>query len=401
MMLKQSKTSNSILTERVERVQPSATLTISAKAMSLKAQGIDIISLSAGEPDFDTPDHIKEAAIKAIDQGQTKYTQVDGTPELKDAIINKFSRDNNLSYQQENILVSSGAKQTCFNLFQAILEQGKEAVIISPYWVSYPDMVLLANGTPVFLNTSLENNFQFKAEDLDVVLTKNTRLIMLNSPSNPTGVTYTKGQYQIIGEVLKNYPDVFIATDDMYEHIYWGNDKFCSFAEACPDMFDRTITINGVSKAYAMTGWRIGYCGGPAKIIAAMKKIQGQSTSNASSVSQAAAVAALNGSHLSVRSMAKEYEKRHTFMFDALNNIKGFKTVAATGAFYTFPEVTDVVKDLNLSDDIELSDYLIEKANVAVVPGSAFGAKGHIRLSFATSMDLLKKAVNRIKDVLN
>ena len=297
MMLKQNKTSNSILTERVQRVQPSATLTISAKAMALKAQGIDIISLSAGEPDFDTPDHIKEAAIQAIDQGQTKYTQVDGTPELKKAIIDKFFRDNNLMYQQENILVSSGAKQTCFNLFQAVLEHGKEVVIISPYWVSYPDMVLLANGTPGFLNTSLENNFQFNAEELDAVLTKNTRLIMLNSPSNPTGVTYTKDQYQIIGKVLENYPDVFIATDDMYEHIYWGNDKFCSFAEACPDMFDRTITINGVSKAYAMTGWRIGYCGGPTKIIAAMKKIQGQSTSNASSVSQAAAAVALNSSH--------------------------------------------------------------------------------------------------------
>jgi len=401
MMLKQSKTSNSILTERVKRVQPSATLTISAKAMALKAQGIDIISLSAGEPDFDTPDHIKEAAIQAIDQGQTKYTQVDGTPELKKAIIDKFFRDNNLMYQQENILVSSGAKQTCFNLFQAVLEQGKEAVIISPYWVSYPDMVLLANGSPVILNTSLENNFQFNAEELDAVLTKNTRLIMLNSPSNPTGVTYTKDQYQIIGKVLENYPDVFIATDDMYEHIYWGNDKFYSFAEACPDMFDRTITINGVSKAYAMTGWRIGYCGGPTKIIAAMKKIQGQSTSNASSVSQAAAAVALNSSHLSVHSMAKEYEKRHTFMFDALNNIKGFKTVAATGAFYTFPEVTNVIKDLNLSNDIEFSDYLIEKANVAVVPGSAFGANGHIRISFATSMELLKEAVNRIKGVLN
>jgi len=401
MMLKQNKTSNSILTERVQRVQPSATLTISAKAMALKAQGIDIISLSAGEPDFDTPDHIKDAAIQAIDQGQTKYTPVDGTPELKEAIIDKFSRDNNLSYQEENILVSSGAKQTCFNLFQAILEHGKEAVIVSPYWVSYPDMVLLANGSPVILKTSFKNNFQFKAEDLDAVLTKNTRLIMLNSPSNPTGVTYTKDQYQIIGEVLENYPDVFIATDDMYEHIYWGNDKFCSFAEACPDMFDRTITINGVSKAYAMTGWRIGYCGGPEKIIAAMKKIQGQSTSNASSVSQAAAVVALNGSHQPVYDMAKEYEKRHSFIFNALNGIQGFKTVAATGAFYTFPEVTGVIEGLKMSDDIELSDYLIEKANVAVVPGSAFGAKGHIRLSFATSMKLLKEAVNRIEGVLN
>ena len=401
MMLKQSKTSTPILTERVQRVQPSATLTISAKAMALKAQGIDIISLSAGEPDFDTPDHIKDAAIQAIHRGETKYTPVDGTPELKEAIIEKFSRDNNLLYQQENILVSSGAKQTCFNLFQAVLEHGKEAVIISPYWVSYPDMVLLANGSSVILKTSIENNFQFKAEDLDAVLTKNTRLIMLNSPSNPTGITYTKDQYQIIGEVLENYSDVLIATDDMYEHIYWGNDKFCSFAEACPNMIDRTITINGVSKAYAMTGWRIGYCGGPEKIITAMKKIQGQSTSNASSVSQAAAVVALNGSHQPVHSMAKEYERRHTFIFNALNSIKGFKTVAATGAFYTFPEVTGVIKDLNLSDDIELSDYLIEKANVAVVPGSAFGAKGHIRISFATSMELLKEAVNRIEDMLD
>ena len=401
MMLKQNKTSNPVLTERVQRVQPSATLTISAKAMALKAQGIDIISLSAGEPDFDTPDHIKDAAIQAIHRGETKYTPVDGTPELKEAIIEKFSRDNNLLYQQENILVSSGAKQTCFNLFQAVLEHGKEAVIISPYWVSYPDMVLLANGSPVILKTSFENNFQFKAGDLDAVLTKNTRLIMLNSPSNPTGITYTKDQYQIIGEVLENYSDVLIATDDMYEHIYWGNDKFCSFAEACPNLIDRTITINGVSKAYAMTGWRIGYCGGPEKIIAAMKKIQGQSTSNASSVSQAAAVVALNGSHQPVHSMAKEYERRHTFIFNALNNIRGFKTVAATGAFYTFPEVTGVIKHLNLSDDIELSDYLIEKANVAVVPGSSFGAKGHVRLSFATSMELLKEAVNRIKGVLN
>jgi len=400
MMLKQSKTSSAILTERVKRVQPSATLTISAKAMALKSKGIDIISLSAGEPDFDTPDHIKEAAIQAIRKGQTKYTQVDGTPELKQAIIDKFSRDNNLSYQHENILVSSGAKQTCFNLFQAVLEHGKEAVIISPYWVSYPDMALLANGSPVILKTSLENNYQFKAEDLDAVLTKKTRLIMLNSPSNPTGLTYTKDQYQIIAEVLENYPNIFIATDDMYEHIYWGDDKFCSFAEACPDMFDRTITINGVSKAYAMTGWRVGYCGGPEKIISAMRKIQGQSTSNASSVSQAAAVVALNGSHHTVHSMAKEYAKRHTFIFNALNSIEGFKTLAATGAFYTFPEVTTVIKDLNFSDDIEFSDYLLENAQVAVVPGSAFGAKNHIRLSFATSMDLLKEAVNRIKNAL-
>ena len=399
-MLKESKRSRSILTERVARVQPSATLTISAKAMGLKAQGIEVISLSAGEPDFDTPEHIKEAAIQAIHNGQTKYTQVDGTPELKQAIIEKFSHDNNLSYQQENILVSSGAKQTCFNLFQAVLEQGKEAVIISPYWVSYPDMVLLANGTPVILKTSFENNFQFSAEDLDVVLTKNTRLLILNSPSNPTGISYTKNQYQIIGEVLKNYPDVLVATDDMYEHIYWGDNKFYSFAEACPEMFNRTVTINGVSKAYAMTGWRIGYCGGPKNIIAAMKKIQGQSTSNASSVSQAAAAAALNGPHQIVHSMSKEYEKRHAFIFNALNEISAFKAVPATGAFYTFPEVTDAIEYLNMSNDIEFSNFLLDNAQIAVIPGSAFGAEGHIRISFATSMDSLKRAINRIQKVL-
>ena len=399
-MLKESKTSSPILTERVERVQPSATLTISAKAMDLKAQGIDIISLSAGEPDFDTPDHIKEAAIQAIHNGQTKYTQVDGTPELKEAIIDKFSRDNNLVYQHENILVSSGAKQTCFNLFQAVLEHDKEAVIISPYWVSYPDMVLLANGSPVILKTSFENNFQFKAEDLDAVLTQNTRLIILNSPSNPTGVTYSKDQYQIIGEVLENYPNVLIATDDMYEHIYWGNDKFYSFAEACPDMFERTITINGVSKAYAMTGWRIGYCGGPEKIVSAMRKIQGQSTSNASSVSQAAAIVALNSSHETVHVMAREYERRHRFIFDALSEIRGFKIISATGAFYTFPEISGAIEYLNLNDDIEFSNYLLENARVAVIPGSAFGVKDHIRLSFATNIELLNEAIKRIKEVL-
>ena len=399
-MLKQNKTSNPVLTERVQRVQPSATSTISAKAMALKAQGIDIISLSAGEPDFDTPDHIKEAAIQAIHNGQTKYTQVDGTPELKESIIDKFSRDNNLVYQHENILVSSGAKQTCFNLFQAVLEHDKEAVIISPYWVSYPDMVLLANGSPVILKTSFENNFQFKAEELDAVLTQNTRLIILNSPSNPTGVTYSKDQYQIIGEVLENYPNVLIATDDMYEHIYWGNDKFYSFAEACPDMFERTITINGVSKAYAMTGWRIGYCGGPEKIVSAMRKIQGQSTSNASSVSQAAAIVALNSSHETVHVMAREYERRHRFIFDALSEIRGFKTISATGAFYTFPEITGAIEYLNLNDDIEFSNYLLENARVAVIPGSAFGAKDHIRLSFATNIELLNEAIKRIKEVL-
>ena len=303
-----------LLTKRINSVKPSATITISAKAMELRAHGVDVISLSQGEPDFDTPKHIKDAAIQAINDGKTKYTSVDGTPEIKEAIINKFKRDNNLDYKPENILVSTGAKQTLFNLFQSVLEEGNEAIVISPYWVSYPDMVILAGAKPVIVDTLQKNNFDLNLDLLREALSDNTRLIILNSPSNPTGVTFTREQYQGMGSILKDYPNVLIATDDMYEHIYWGNEKFCSFAQACPDLFDRTITVNGVSKAYAMTGWRIGYCGGPTDVVKAMKKIQGQSTSNASSISQVAATAALNGSHDEVLGMVKEYKNRHQIL---------------------------------------------------------------------------------------
>ena len=306
MIQKQKKQNNSSITRRINRIQPSATLTISAKAMELRAQGLDIISLSQGEPDFDTPEHIKKGVIQAINRGATKYTAVDGTPEFKEAIINKFSKDNHLIYQPENILVSSGAKQTCYNLFQSVLEEGTEAIVVSPYWVSYPDMVILTGATPVILETTPQNNFKLNTVDLRSLLNDQTRLLILNSPSNPTGFTYSKDQYQEIGEVLKDFPNVWIASDEIYEHIYWGREKYYSFADACPDLFHRTITINGVSKAYAMTGWRIGYCGGPVEIIQAMKKIQGQSTSNASSISQVAAISALNGSLDCVVSMVEE-----------------------------------------------------------------------------------------------
>lgn len=386
-----------MLSNRVQKVKPSATITISAKAMELRANGIDVISLSAGEPDFDTPEHIKKAAIEAINKGQTKYTQVDGTPELKDAIINKFSRDNNLHYQRDNIIVSTGAKQTLYNLFQSVLGAGDEVVIISPYWVSYPDMVILADANPVIMKTHQEDNFEIDMDSFRAALTDKTKLLILNSPSNPTGITYTKAQYKSMGKILSDYPNVLIATDDMYEHIYWGNEPFTSFAEVCPNLFDRTITINGVSKAYAMTGWRIGYCGAPKTIVQAMKKIQGQSTSNPSSISQVAAIAALNGPHDAVNMMVNEYKKRHDYLCDALNKINGFNTSPGTGAFYLFPDVNNVIESKGFADDIEFSSFLIDQANVAVIPGSAFGAEGCIRISYATSMELLKESIARIK----
>ena len=386
-----------MLSNRIQKVKPSATITISAKAMELRANGVDVISLSAGEPDFDTPEHIKKAAIEAINKGQTKYTQVDGTPELKDAIINKFSRDNNLHYQRENIIASTGAKQTLYNLFQSVLEADDEVVIISPYWVSYPDMVILADANPVIIKTHQEDNFEIDMGSFRAALTEKTKLLILNSPSNPTGLTYTKAQYESMGKILSDYPNVLIATDDMYEHIYWGNEPFTSFAEVCPNLFDMTITINGVSKAYAMTGWRIGYCGGPKSIVKAMKKVQGQSTSNPSSISQVAAIAALNGPHDAVNMMVGEYKKRHDYLCDALNKINGFNTSPGTGAFYLFPEVSSVIESKGFADDIEFSSFLIDQANVAVIPGSAFGAEGCIRISYATSMELLKESIARIK----
>ena len=386
-----------MLSNRIQKVKPSATITISAKAMELRANGVDVISLSAGEPDFDTPEHIKKAAIEAINKGQTKYTQVDGTPELKDAIINKFSRDNNLHYQRENIIASTGAKQTLYNLFQSVLEADDEVVIISPYWVSYPDMVILADANPVIIETHQEDNFEIDMDSFRAALTDKTKLLILNSPSNPTGLTYTKVQYESMGKILSDYPNVLIATDDMYEHIYWGNEPFTSFAEVCPNLFDRTITINGVSKAYAMTGWRIGYCGGPKSIVKAMKKVQGQSTSNPSSISQVAAIAALNGPHDAVNMMVNEYKKRHDYLCDALNKINGFNVSPGTGAFYLFPEVSSVIESKGFADDIEFSSFLIDQANVAVIPGSAFGAEGCIRISYATSMELLKESIARIK----
>ena len=389
------------ISERVRKVKPSATIAISSKAMEMRSAGVDVISMSAGEPDFDTPEYIKDAAKQAMDSGMTKYTQVDGLPDLKQAIINKFSQDNQLIYQTENILVSTGAKQTLYNLFQAILGPGDEVIIISPYWVSYPDMVLLADAKPVIVETFQENDFALDIGAFADAINDKTKLVIINSPSNPTGITYDGADYESIGAILENHPDVYVATDDMYEYIYWGNEPFVTFAQACPSLFDRTITINGVSKSYAMTGWRIGYCGGPADVIGGMKKVQSQSTSNASSISQAATIAALNGSKDEIYSMVEQYKLRHDYLCTALNDIDGFKTTPGTGAFYLFPDVKNVIEKKGFSDDVELSQYLIEKANVAVVPGSAFGSQGYIRLSYATSLELIKEAVNRISNSLD
>lgn len=389
------------LAKRVQRVKPSATLAVSNKAKELKAAGKDIIGLGAGEPDFSTPDHIKAAGIAAINEGQTGYTAVDGTPELKQAVIDKFKRDNNLEYAANQILVSAGGKHSFYNLCQALLNEGDEAIIPSPYWVSYPDMVLLAQGEPVIVEATIDQSFKITAEQLADSITDRTRLFVLNSPSNPTGNTYTKKELVSLGEVLASHPNILIATDDMYEHILWADEPFTNIVNACPDLYDRTIVLNGVSKAYAMTGWRIGYAGGPANLIAAMKKIQSQSTSNPCSIAQAAAVAALNGDQSCIQPMLKAFHERHDHVVVRLNQIKGVQCLPAQGAFYLFPNFAEAISKCDAaSNDVEMAEYLLEKAGVAMVPGSAFGSEGYMRISYATDMDTLNQAIDRLQTIL-
>lgn len=378
-------------------IRPSPTGAVLALAAELRAAGRDIISLGAGEPDFDTPQHIKEAAYKAIADGDTKYTPIDGTTELKAAIRQKFARENQLDYDAAQIIVSSGAKQCLFNLCMGLLSPGDEAIIPAPYWVSYPDMVRLAGAEPIIVAAGIDENFKITPEQLQSAISERTRLLILNSPSNPTGASYSKIELQALGVILADHPNIVIAADDIYEHIHWGDDPFCSFAAACPDLYNRTVTTNGVSKAYAMTGWRIGYAAGPKELITAMKTIQSQSTSNPCSVSQVAAMAALSGDQSSVIEMTAAYKARHDFVVDALNAIDGFECRRGEGTFYAFPRVTAALKRRGLASDTELAELLINEADVACVPGSAFGAAGYIRLSFACSMNTLEEAVNRIK----
>jgi aspartate aminotransferase len=389
------------LSNRVQAVKPSPTLAITARAKELRDAGRDVIGLGAGEPDFDTPDHIKQAAIKAINEGQTKYTAVDGTPALKKAIIDKFKRENDLQYRPDQILVSCGGKQSFYNMAQAILDPGDEVVIPTPYWVSYPDMALLAGGVPVFVQASAKQKFKITPQQLAAAINEKTKVVVINSPSNPTGMAYSRQELAALGEVLREHPRVIVATDDMYEHIRWSDEPFVNIVNACPDLYDRTLVLNGVSKAYSMTGWRIGYAGGPTEIIKAMKKVQSQSTSNPTSISQAAALAALNGPQDCIKEMLVHFKQRHDYVVDRLNSMSGVECLPTDGTFYCFPKLEQAIGRIEgVNNDLELSEFLIEKAEVALVPGSAFGLPGHVRISIATSMENLTQALDRIQRVL-
>lgn len=389
---------NITLSNRVKSVKPSPTLAITARAAQMRAAGKDIIGLGAGEPDFDTPDHIKAAAVKAMDSGFTKYTAVDGTASLKKAIIAKFKNDNGLDYQPKQILVSCGGKQSSYNLIQAMINPGDEVIIPAPFWVSYPDMVLLGDGVPVIIETTQAQHFKMSPEQLRASITPKTRLIFINSPSNPSGVAYSLEELKALGDVLTDFPDIIIATDDMYEHILWNQGSFVNILNAHPEFYDRTVVMNGVSKAYSMTGWRIGYAAGSADLIEAMCTIQSQSTSNPTSISQYAAEAALTGDQSFINKMCVEFKKRHDYVVAELNSIDGVECLETDGTFYVFPNVEKLIARLDgINNDLEFSDYLIEKAGVALVPGSAFGSEGHIRISIATSMANLQNALERIK----
>jgi len=390
---------STILSNRVQKIKPSATLAVSDKAKQLKSQGVQIVSMGSGEPDFDTPVNIQKAATQAISAGETRYTAVDGTPQLKKAICEKFKRENGLDYSANEVMVSSGGKQVFYNLCQAILNKGDEVIIPAPYWVSYPDIAILADAKPVFIEAGLNQEFKITADQLESSINANTKLFVLNSPSNPTGAVYTKSEIESLGAVLERHPHVNVISDDIYEHIRWEDDEFVNIAMACPNLKDRTIILNGVSKAYAMTGWRIGYAAGPEDIIKAMKKIQGQSTSNPSSISQAAALEAISGDQSFINMMVEAFERRHNFLVDSLNAIDGIECPKSRGAFYSFPRVQGLIDRLGLKDDVEFSTYCLDKISLALVPGSAFGAPGYVRLSFATSMDNLKLAIDRLSNI--
>ncbi len=394
------------LSQRVRNIKPSPTLAISARASQLKAEGKDIVNLGVGEPDFDTPQHIKDAAVAAIARGFTKYTAVGGTPSLKQAVAGKFKRDNGLDYAANQILVSCGGKQSFYNLCQAFIGPGDEVIIPAPYWVSYPDIVILADGKPVIVEAGIAQGFKISPAQLEAAITPHTKMLVINSPSNPTGAVYTLAELAALGEVLRKHPQVLIASDDMYEHIRLNDQPFANILNACPDLYDRTMVLNGVSKAYAMTGWRIGYCAGPMAIIGAMDNIQSQSTSNPTSISQVAAEAALNGDQACVQPMLTAFKERHRFVVEGLNKIPGLKCVDSGGAFYAFPDAGAAITHLHATgkiaepNDLALTSYLLDHG-VAVVPGSAFGAEGCIRLSFATSMENLKLAIERIGKALS
>lgn len=394
-----------LIAESLKQIKPSPTIAVTTKAKELKAAGKDVIGLGAGEPDFDTPDHIKQAAIEAINAGQTKYTPVDGTPELKKAICDKFKRDNNLSYEPSQISVGTGGKQILYNALMATLNPGDEVIIPAPYWVSYPDMTVLAGGTPVAVECTAENNFKLQADDLRAAITDKTKWIILNSPSNPTGAGYTHDELKQLTDVLLDFPHVYVMTDDMYEHIVYDGFAFATPAQVEPKLYDRTLTVNGVSKSYAMTGWRIGYAGGPQELIKAMAKIQSQSTSNPCSISQAAATAALNGQHDFLQERNDAFKRRRDLVVEKLNAIPGISCNTPEGAFYVFPDCRGLLgkttpDGTTLESDQDVVTYFLESALVAAVQGSAFGLDGFFRISYATSDDALTEALNRIAEAV-
>lgn len=384
------------LATRIKQVKPSPTLAVAAKAAKMQAEGLDIIGLGTGEPDFDTPEHIKDAAIAALAAGFTKYTAVDGIAELKEAVRLKFKKDNQLDYTHQQILISVGGKQSIYNLCQALLNEGDEVIIPAPYWVSYPDMVLLAGGVPVTIPTDSSAQYKISPAQLEQAITAKTKLIFINSPSNPSGVAYTLTELKALAEVLIAHPHVLIATDDMYEHILWSG-PFVNILSACPELYERCIVLNGVSKAYAMTGWRIGYAAGPAPLINAMKTIQSQSTSNPCSIAQKAAVAALLGPQDKLYEMVDAFHQRHDYIVTRLSAMPGVEVIPADGTFYLFPNVQQVINARGFKNDLEFADRLLQDVGIALVPGSAFGCEGCIRLSFACSMETLKDAMDRLE----
>jgi len=394
------------LSHSIKRIKPSATMAVTQKARELKAAGKDIIGLGAGEPDFDTPENIKKAAIQAINDGDTKYTPVDGTPELKKAIKAKFKRENNLDYELDEISVGTGGKQIIFNAFAVSLNESDEVIIPAPYWVTYPDVVNYFNGKPIFVQCGEESGFKITPQQLENTINQSTKWFILNSPSNPTGSCYTKNELLELANVLKKFPHVNIMTDDLYEHLIYDDNEFHTFASIAPELKERILTLNGVSKAYAMTGWRIGYAGGNASLIKAMGKLQSQSTSNPTSISQAAAVEALNGDNSFIAERAKVFKGRRDFLINEFTSMNGITCRVPEGAFYVFPSCKGVIGKVDesnnkITNDEEFTTSLLEHAGVAVVQGSAFGLEGYFRISYATSDENLKNACVRMRDFLN
>jgi len=388
------------LSDRVQRIKPSATLAIGARAAEMRASGKEVIGLSMGEPDFDIPPAAKEAAIKAIEDGMNKYTPVDGLPQLKEAIINKFARENDLKYEPNQVMASTGAKQCLYNAMQAVLNPGDEVIIPAPYWVSYPDMAILADAKPVIVESDITQQFKINPDQLRAAITDKSRMFLMNSPSNPSGMAYTKAELAALGEVLLEYPDITILTDDIYEHVLWSDEPFSNIVNACPDLYDRTVVINGVSKAHAMTGWRLGYLAANADLVKAMKKIQSQSTSNTCVITQMASIGALESGLDYVHNMVSAFKRRHDFVIKGLNKLAGFNCIPVDGTFYAFPDIREAMQTAGIKSDVDFAEHLLINANVATVPGTAFGCPGYLRFSYATADETLIKALAQIAEVL-